>query len=158
MARLLPGLVIAVCIALLALPAWAQVKGPPEIPFLLKADQLTVDENRGIVVATGNVEISRGKQVLLADKVIYNQKTEMLTALGNVALLHPTGEVTFAEQAEFTDDFKDGVIKGIRMLLTDNTRLAGVRGRRSEGPITDTTHRLRSPATRPTIRPTPPPP
>ena len=137
MARPIPGLLIAVCTALLALPAWAQVKPPPEIPFLLKADQLTVDENRGIVVATGNVEISRGNQVLLADRVTYNQKTEMLTASGNVALLHPTGEVTFAEQAEFTDDFKDGIVKGIRMLLTDNSRLAAVSGRRSEGLITE---------------------
>ena len=94
MARPLPRFLIAICTALLALPAWAQVKGPPEIPFLLKADQVTVDENREIVVATGNVEISRGKQVLLADRVTYNQKTETLTASGNVALLHPTGEVT----------------------------------------------------------------
>jgi LPS-assembly protein len=137
MARLLAGLLIAVCTALLALPAWSQAKGPPDIPFLLKADQLTVDENREIVVATGNVEISRGSQVLLADRVTYSQKTERLTASGNVALLHPTGEVTFAEQAEFSDDFKDGVAKGIRMLLTDNSRLAAVSGRRSEGLITE---------------------
>ncbi len=141
MARLLRGLLIgllvAVCAAFVALPAWSQAKGPPDIPFLLKADQLTVDENREIVVAAGNVEISRGGQVLLADKVIYNQKTERLTASGNVTLLHPTGEVTFAEQAEFSDDFKDGVARGIRMLLTDDSRLAGVSGRRSEGLITE---------------------
>ncbi|MEE8279838.1 MAG: LptA/OstA family protein, partial [Alphaproteobacteria bacterium] len=66
----------------LGAPALAQQKAAPELPFLLKADEISFDRTRGGVVAKGNVEISYGEHVLLADTVSYNQKTDTVTASG----------------------------------------------------------------------------
>ncbi len=121
----------------LGAPALAQQKAAPELPFLLKADEISFDRTRGVVVAKGNVEISYGEHVLLADTVSYNQKTDTVTASGNVSLLEPTGEVVFAEYAEFTNELKDGVVKSIRMLLADGSRFAANGGKRIGGVITE---------------------
>ncbi len=121
----------------LGAPALAQQKAAPELPFLLKADEISFDRTLGVVVAKGNVEISHGEHVLLADTVSYNQKTDTVTASGNVSLLEPTGEVIFAEYAEFTNELKDGVVKSIRMLLADGSRFAANGGKRIGGVITE---------------------
>ena len=59
----------------------------------------------------------------------YNQRTETITASGNISLLEPSGEVFFAEFVELSDDLKDGVAEGIRVLLPDRSRIAAVGGR-----------------------------
>ncbi len=113
--------------------------------YLLKSDEMTFDESLGLVVARGNVEISHGARVLMADTVTYNQKTDIMTASGNVSLLEPTGDVLFSEYAEFTDDLKTGAVEGIRMLMTDNSRLAANGGRRLGGVSTEMSKAVYSP-------------
>jgi LPS-assembly protein len=105
----------------------------PHGPFLLRADEITYDQDMDIATATGNVEISQGDRVVLADTVSYNRRAQTVTASGNVTLMEPTGEVVFGDYVELDDDLRDGVINNIRVLLTDNTRLAAVAGRRTEG-------------------------
>ncbi len=80
--------------------------GKNDTPVLLKADQLRHERKLGIVVGRGNVEISQGDRILRADTVSYNQKTDILTATGNVVLLEPTGDITFADFVELSGDFK----------------------------------------------------
>src|SRR5271170_617628 len=105
----------------------------PHGPFLLRADEITYDQDMDIATATGNVEVSQGDRVLLADTVTYNRRAQTVTASGNVTLMEPSGEVVFGDYVELDDDLRDGVINNIRVLLTDNTRLAAVAGRRTEG-------------------------
>lgn len=123
----------------------ASLGGDDKTPFLLKADDLTFDDSLGLVVARGNVEISQNNRVLMADTVTYNQKTDVMTASGHVSLMEATGEVTFAEYAEFTDDLKNGVVDSIRMLLADNSRLAANGGRRIGGVTTEMSKAVYSP-------------
>jgi LPS-assembly protein len=113
--------------------------------YLLKSDEMTFDESLGLVVARGNVEISQGARVLMADTVTYNQKTDIMTASGNVSLLEPSGDVLFSDYAEFTDDLKTGVVEGIRILMTDNSRLAANGGRRLGGVTTEMSKAVYSP-------------
>lgn len=120
-------------------------KPAAQTPFLLKADDVTFDDNLGLVVARGNVEIAQGDRVLMADTVTYNQKTDVMTASGNVSLLEASGDVTFSEYAEFTDDLKNGVVDGIRMLLADNSRIAANGGRRIGGVTTEMSKAVYSP-------------
>jgi LPS-assembly protein len=117
--------------------ALAQGKIPQDLPIMLSADQIIYNEDLEIVTATGNVEITQDQRVLLADSVSYNRKTNTVRASGNVSLLEPTGEVLFADSVELTDDLKEGIAYRIRMLLTDNSRLAAVAGRRTGGNRTD---------------------
>jgi LPS-assembly protein len=135
-------------VALLALslvrPLAAQTLSP-DTPVLLTADELSFDEDLGIATARGNVEIVQAERVLNADAVTYNQRDNIVTASGNVVLLEPTGEVLFAEFAELTDDMREGFLRGFRMLLIDDTRLAAVNARRRGGTRTELTRAVYSP-------------
>jgi len=127
---------LAILAWLCAAPAAAQDPDPTR-PVLLTADEMTYNQDLGIVTASGNVEISQFARVLRADAVTYNERTEVVTASGNVVLLEPTGEVIFAEYVELTDELSEGFIRGFRMLLQDDSRIAAAGGRRQGGVLTE---------------------
>lgn len=103
------------------------------VPVLIQADEMTQDQELGNVVARGHVEITQGERLLFADTVSYNQKSNTVTASGNVILLEPDGDTVFAEYVELTDSLREGVIQRIRVLLSDNSRFAANTGRRTNG-------------------------
>lgn len=96
------------------------------------ADEVGHDENLGLFVARGHVEILREGVVVKADVVTYNERTKRITAAGNVVLLEPDGDTQFATYADVTDDVKEGILYDFRMLLKDNARLAANRAYRVE--------------------------
>lgn len=102
-------------------------------PVIFAADQVQYDQNHGLVIAKGNVELSQADQILLADTVTYNQRTDTVTASGHVSLLEPTGDIVFADFIELHNDMRDGFIKDVRMLLSDRSRLAANTARRVGG-------------------------
>lgn len=140
-----------------ALPAQAEKdsssgkKAPVETPtknepVLLQADELTYDEELGIVTARGNVEISQGDNVVHADTVSYNQRANKVTATGNVSLTGPDGDTIFADYVELTSDLKAATVEVIRMLLSDRSRMAAASGTRSDdGKKTTLNHAVYSP-------------
>jgi LPS-assembly protein len=112
---------------------------------LLKADQLRHERNLGLVIGKGNVEIVQDDRILRADTVSYNQKTDILTATGNVVLLEPSGEITFADFVELSGDFKNGIVENIRILLSDDARIAAAGARRINGNILEMSKVVYSP-------------
>lgn len=134
---------LALCGLLLAClltvsPGFAQFsiggqKGDRNAPIVFQADEVEYDEQLGLTVAKGRVEISQGAEVLLADTVSYNQRTDTVTASGNVSLLLPTGEVLFADFVELRDSMNSGFAQNVRMLLADRSRLAANAARRLDG-------------------------
>ena len=114
-------------------------------PVLLTADQVTFDEVNSLVTASGNVELAQGKRSVRADKITYNQKTKVVTATGKIRLVEPSGDIVFADYAELTDDLKDVFIENIRVLMTDNGRMAGAEGERREGRLTRVNRGVYSP-------------
>jgi len=139
---------VAVCIAILgiAVPAaHAQTATEDGEPVLMKADELVYERDLGLVVAKGDVEIMQGPRILLADTVSYNQKTNTVTASGNVRLLEPTGEVFFADYVELSDDMKNGVVENIRLRLSDDSRIAANAGKRTDGVRTEMRQAMYSP-------------
>ncbi len=91
---------------------------------LFSADEIRYDQQNEIVTAKGNVEIVQGERVLKADMVTYNVQKDEVVASGNIVLLEPTGEVLFADKVELARELKTGAIRDIRILFTDNSRLA----------------------------------
>ncbi|MBE7637013.1 LPS assembly protein LptD [Sneathiella sp. P13V-1] len=91
---------------------------------LFSADEIQYDQQSDIVTAKGNVEIVQGERVLKADQVVYNVRADRITASGNIVLVEPSGEVLFADQIELQNELKTGAVNGIRILFTDNSRLA----------------------------------
>ena len=99
-------------------------------PVLFSADEVQYESQLGLVIAKGHVELSQGQQILLADTVTYNERTDTATASGHVTMLQPTGEVVFADYVELHDNMREGFLKNVRMLLSDRSRLAGNTARR----------------------------
>ncbi|WP_348771446.1 LPS assembly protein LptD [Azospirillum sp. SYSU D00513] len=114
-------------------------------PVLLAADQMTFDEQRGVVTATGNVELSQGDRVVRADSIVYDRNTGVVTATGNIRLQEPGGDVMFADYAELTSDLRDAFVEQIGVLMTDNSRLAGAEGERRAGTLTRLNRAVYSP-------------
>ncbi len=125
--------------------SYGQKLAPEGEPLLFTADEVSHDRELGITKASGNVEVSRGERILLADTISYNQGQNIVSASGNVSLLEPTGEVLFAEFIEITSDFKDGIIKQLRVRLSDNARIAAAGARRSGGTILEMRNAVYSP-------------
>ena len=124
---------------LVAAPALAQSKlsghkkADKDAPIVFQADEVQYDDQLALTVAKGHVEISRGGEVLLADTVSYNQRTDTVTASGHVSLLMPTGEIAFADFMELRDSMNDAFAQDVRMLLADRSRLAANTARRLSG-------------------------
>ncbi len=106
-------------------------------PALITADELTYDEENGLVIAHGNVEIAQSDRVLLADEVTYNINEDIVTAEGNITLVEPSGDTVFADFVELTGDLKEGFIRDIRILMADKTRIAAASGTRTGGNRTE---------------------
>lgn len=104
--------------------------------MLVRADEMTYDNNAHTVSAVGNVQIYYSGATLQANKVIYNQATKRLHAEGNVQLTESDGKVSYGEIIDLSDDFRDGFIDSLRLDTPDATRMAAARADRSEGNFT----------------------
>src|SRR5690349_18888529 len=110
-----------------------QKKADKNAPIVFQADEVDYDDALALTIAKGHVEISQGGEVLLADTVSYNQRSDTVTASGHVSLLMPTGEVVFADFMELRDSMNNGFAQNVRMLLADRSRLVANAARRTNG-------------------------
>ena len=74
---------------------------------------------------------------LKADEVEYDQAGGKVTAIGNIELREPNGNIVRAERLDITDDFRDAFIQSLSAVTKDDTRIVGERATRSEGNITE---------------------
>ncbi|HYL33531.1 MAG TPA: LPS assembly protein LptD [Stellaceae bacterium] len=156
--RLFSAIIGAVALAAVAAPAVAQTaEHGSNKPVLFQADQVEYDQDLGLTVARGHVELDQVDQILLADTVTYNQRTDTVTASGHVSLLQPSGDIVFSDYMELHDDMREGFIKDIRILLSDGSRLAANTGRRVEGNRTEMRRGVYSPCELCADDPTKPP-
>ncbi|MEM9278436.1 MAG: LPS-assembly protein LptD [Pseudomonadota bacterium] len=108
----------------------------PDEQLLLESDDLIFDNDRGLVIATGNVQIAFGRATLVADRVEYNQQSGRMIAFGNVEILEPNGNRIFAKEIDITDDFSDGFVSALNVQTPDNTRIAAESAERRDGQLT----------------------
>ncbi|MGB9644233.1 MAG: LPS assembly protein LptD, partial [Stellaceae bacterium] len=146
--RSLVGVLVMVSAAIPAgaeLTIGAGAQGDKNAPIMFRADEIQYDEQLALTIARGHVEISQNGQVLLADTVTYNQRTDTVTASGNVSLTQPTGEIVFADFMELRDSMSEGFAKNVRMLFADRSRLAANAMRRTNDNHTELARGVYSP-------------
>jgi LPS-assembly protein len=114
-------------------------------PITFQADEVQYDDQSGLTVAKGHVEIAQGTQILLADTVTYNQHTDTVTASGHVSLMTPDGAVVFSDYMELRNGMNDAFANDVRMLMADRSRLAADAARRLNGNHTDLRRAVYSP-------------
>lgn len=127
------------------LPARAADAPSDDIPIELTSDEVTYDRDLGVITASGNVEITQEKRTLLADTITYNQKQDLITASGHITLLEPSGEVIFGDSMELSGDMRDGIIKGLAIILQDHSRIVANGARRSNANIMEMRKAVYSP-------------
>lgn len=101
-----------------------------ETPAFLESDQMTYDDQKQIVTATGNVYISQDSQLLFADKVQYFKQQDTVVATGHVWLRDKEGNFSFANSLTLSNKMADGLVENIKILMVDNSRMAGNRAKR----------------------------
>jgi LPS-assembly protein len=102
-------------------------------PMTFQADEVEYDDQLALTVAKGHVEIAQGTQILLADVVTYNQRTDTATASGHVSLMTPDGAVVFSDYMELRNSMNDVFADNVRMLMSDRSRLVANAARRTNG-------------------------
>ncbi|MBN8532428.1 MAG: LPS-assembly protein LptD [Alphaproteobacteria bacterium] len=102
----------------------------PSQPVLLEADEVHYDQQKAIVLASGNVEVTQGSRILRSQTLTYDQKSNVVTAKGKVSVLEPDGNVYFAHEVRLKQDMKQGVIHQFRARLSDNSLFAANEARR----------------------------
>ena len=100
------------------------------------ADHAAYDSSGDTVTVTGNVQLNRASDRLRADKVVWNRKTGIVTATGNVVVSNPAGDQLYGDTVELTDTLKDGMIENLLIVLDRGARLAAEHGERRDEIVT----------------------
>jgi LPS-assembly protein len=106
-------------------------------PLYLQGDELIYDTANNRVIAVGNVEIVFNNYILTADRVVYDQGAQTLTAEGNAQLKEPNGNVVRAEKLTATDDFREAFVQALSVTARDATRITARRAVRRDGNVTE---------------------
>jgi len=96
----------------------------------LAADQITYDQETGIIRAVGQVFIKRDGYTLKAGEIQYNEKSGAAEAFGAVTLTTPSGDQIFAPRMKLEDTLKKAFVEDIRLLMTDGAQVRAVLGNR----------------------------
>jgi len=122
----------ALCLSLLS-----QAASPQSAPLLI-SDSLTVDPERQVFTATGNVEVYFDGAKLTAPSVTYDQGGDRFSIEGPFVLSDASGtSVTYGEFAELSPDLAEGVIYAVRQVIEDNLQVAARQVTRSGGRLTE---------------------
>lgn len=118
------------------------VAEPPEdeSEVLFEADTVYQESDDGPIIAEGNVRAYFGARYLRADRLRYDQQTDIVIAEGDVSVTEATLETAFADRVELTGDLRDGVAENFSALLDENARLAADAAVREQGARTRLTN------------------
>jgi len=92
--------------------------------YYLESDLLIRDDVNEKMIARGSVEARYQGRVLRADEVIYDTKTEVVTAHGNVVLINADGTAQFADDMTMDKDLKAGFARNFSARMDQNIKIA----------------------------------
>src|SRR5690606_15328442 len=73
---------------------------------------------------------------LVARSVRFDRNTSRLIASGDVQIVDPEGNVSFADEIDVTDDMRDGFVNALRIETSDRTFFAAESAERRDGNVT----------------------
>jgi LPS-assembly protein len=113
-----------------------QSAGSQKGRLLVEAKEVVYDNDNERVEARGDVQLYYQGRSLEADRVTYDRKTKRVYAEGNARIVETNGQIIYSERFELTDDFKDGFIDSLRVVMPDRQRISAARGERIDGETT----------------------
>ncbi len=114
-------------------PKVARPPGADSGQMLIQATEVNYDYNNSRVSAVGNVQMFYNGTGVEADRIVYDQKTKRLQAQGNVRMTDADGKITYANEIDLSDDYRDGFVDSLRVDTANETRIAASRAERTAG-------------------------
>lgn len=128
---------VALALCALCLPPPAPARAQTTGAPVLLADRVTVDPETRVLTAEGDVEILHAGARLRAARASYREGDDQVTLAGPIRLTGPGGDtVILADAAALSADLRDGLLTGARMLLERELQLAAARVERIDGRYT----------------------
>ena len=118
-------------------PAPAVDDGLGDNGYYLESDLLIRDDANQQMIARGDVEARYQGRTLRADEVVYDTKTEVVTAHGHVTLINADGTAQFADDMTMDKDLKAGFARGFSARLDKNIKIAADSAVRRNEKITE---------------------
>jgi LPS-assembly protein len=106
-------------------------------PVTFQADRIDYNQKTNIVTLSGHVEAWQAGHVLFADRVLYDRNTNIADAIGHVVLVSPDGQIVYSNYAELSQNMTNGIMSKMNITLPLNAKLAANGGRRTEGQINE---------------------
>jgi len=103
---------------------------PSEEQIRFEADSLHYARDNDLVTATGNVVLRREEQTVRADTIVWNRKSGLIEASGNIRFVDENGNVLYTDKVELTDALKAGAIEDMLLVLRGGGRLVARHGQR----------------------------
>ena len=94
-----------------------------EQEIYFSADELETDQENGIILAKGDVIVTRGKLTLNADKLWYDQKKDKVVASGNVVLQDDDGSVLYTDEVALSEKMTRAEVNKVKVIMRDETRI-----------------------------------
>jgi len=113
----------------------AQSVADTKSPIDFAADKVVYDQKYDVITATGNVILIQNGNSLNAETVIYDVKTGEVRASGGITIIEPSGNILNIQDATLNGDLKKGFISHARVIFTDGSKLISRSGKR-EGQLT----------------------
>ena len=129
------GLCLSALPLLMAFPGAARAQevaadqAEPTVDF--SADQVIYESDADIIIADGQVRMSREGNYLAANRVSWNRKTGQVFAEGDVVIVNPEGDKLVGDRIDLTDELRDGTIDNLLVVLESGGRIAASRGVRT---------------------------
>lgn len=105
---------------------------PTEQPIAFEADEVAYDNNSDTITARGTVILRSPDGSVRADKVVWDRRTGIIMATGNVRFVDRSGNELFTESVELTDTFEAGAMEDLLIALRAGGRLAARSAARGE--------------------------
>lgn len=109
----------------------AQNLSPANEQIDFSADKVIYDQKNDVVTASGNVVLFQNGNRLTAETVVYDVKSGVVKASGGITIREGSGNVLYMEDATLAGDLKQGFINHTRVIFIDGSKLIARSGERS---------------------------
>jgi len=131
------GIFVLVCIVFIDSPVveGRTRRGGELLPWHITANKISASADTNVIIAEGEVVVSREEQTLRADRIVYDKESGLLSAEGNVELL-TAGDILRCDKGLFNLKDKTGYILNGSLFLSTNHFYVRGKEIRKTGPET----------------------
>ena len=118
-------IILILSLFLFSVSSYSQNNTKSNVEFT--SDSLEVDENKNLMIASGNVIIKSEKETIKADNVKYDKSLDKATASGNISIISYDGTIIETSEIILTNEFKDILALTLFTKFKDNSKLKASR-------------------------------